>query len=214
MADRIDRYLEGTVDRAALSPEERVDADLVERVIQEVRAFVGTRPAPDLTAAVMSGIERSGAHSSHRPGAWARAVARLWAPQSVSFQFRPAYGLFAVVAVMALSALWALSGRGAGDDASTATRPAVFVQFRLEAPEASTVRLAGSFTDWRPDYELYQAASGIWTITLPLPPGVHDYSFIVDGQRWVPDPLAPAVDDGFGGINSRIALVSPEDSRL
>jgi hypothetical protein len=41
---------------------------------------------------------------------------------------------------------------------------------------------------------------------VPLRPGVHDYAFVVDGERWVADPNAPQVDDSFGGTNSRISL--------
>jgi 1,4-alpha-glucan branching enzyme len=91
--------------------------------------------------------------------------------------------------------------------------PHLFVQFRLQAPDASSVRLAGSFTDWQPRYELHETAPGIWTVTLPLSLGVHDYGFIVDGRQWVPDPYAQQVDDGFGGTNSRIALLPPETPR-
>jgi len=41
-------------------------------------------------------------------------------------------------------------------------------------------------------------ANGMWTATLKLPAGQHQYAFVVDGVRWVPDPAAPAVDDGYG----------------
>ena len=37
---------------------------------------------------------------------------------------------------------------------------------------------------------------------LALPAGQHQYAFVVDGARWVVDPGAPAVDDGFGRRNS------------
>ena len=89
----------------------------------------------------------------------------------------------------------------------------VLVQFRLQAADASTVRLAGSFSNWQPQYDLHQTSPGIWTITLPLPRGVYDYAFVIDGQRWVPDPYAQTVDDGFGGTNSRIAILPPDQSR-
>jgi hypothetical protein len=49
-------------------------------------------------------------------------------------------------------------------------------------------------------------ASGIWAATLILPAGQHQYAFVVDGARWVADPSAPAVDDGFGRQNSVLAL--------
>jgi len=43
-------------------------------------------------------------------------------------------------------------------------------------------------------------------VTLSLPPGQHQYAFVVDGTRWVPDPTAPAIDDGFGRRNSVLTL--------
>ena len=88
----------------------------------------------------------------------------------------------------------------------------LYVQFRLEAPEASTVRLAGSFNGWKPTYELREAAPGVWTALVPLDPGVYDYTFVVDGKQWVPDPYAPQVDDSFGGTNSRLFLPAPAGS--
>src|SRR5437660_319363 len=38
--------------------------------------------------------------------------------------------------------------------------------------------------------------------------GQHQYAFVVDGQRWVADPGAPAVDDGFGRRNSVVAVTA------
>ena len=52
------------------------------------------------------------------------------------------------------------------------------------------------------------------TITVPLTQGVHDYAFVVDGQQWVPDPYAPQINDGFGGTNSRLALLPPDAPQL
>jgi len=220
MTDRIDRYLDGEVEQAALTFEERAEADSVEHVINETRAFVDARSAPDLAAGVMRHIEQLGLRPAKRPhSALARLAGTLWTTRQVSFQLRPAYGLLAAAAVVALAALSPYGWRSSVDSASSSlvsatVEPQLFVQFRLQAPDASNVRLAGSFTNWQPQYELHQAAPGLWTITLPLPPGVHDYAFIVNGQRWMPDPYAQAVDDGFGGTNSRLALVPPEDSRL
>jgi len=218
MTDRIDRYLGGALEWTALTPEERAEADSVERAIHETRAFVDARPAPDLAAGVMRQIEQLGLRPAKRPhSALARLAGTLWTARHVSFQFRPAYGLLAAAAVVALAVFLPYGWRSSVDSASAVSAtvaPTLFVQFRLQVPDASNVRLAGSFTNWQPQYELHQTAPGIWTITLPLPPGVHDYAFIVNGQRWVADPYARAVDDGFGGTNSRLALVPPEDARL
>nr|NIP57258.1 hypothetical protein [Gemmatimonadota bacterium]NIR77648.1 hypothetical protein [Gemmatimonadota bacterium]NIT86190.1 hypothetical protein [Gemmatimonadota bacterium]NIU30015.1 hypothetical protein [Gemmatimonadota bacterium]NIU34979.1 hypothetical protein [Gemmatimonadota bacterium] len=96
----------------------------------------------------------------------------------------------------------------AGASAS-ADRTVLFVRFELDAAQATSVALAGTFSDWQPRYRLTQTRPGHWTALVPLRPGVHEYAFIVDGGRWVPDPDAPRVRDGFGGVNSQIALVPP-----
>ena len=219
MTDRIDMYLGGALEWTELTPEERAQADAVEHVVTEMRAFVNARPAPDLAATVMRQIEQLGPlrPATRAPSVLAQVAGNLWTTRQVSFRFRPAYGLLAAAAVVALAVFLPYGWRSSVDSASAVSAtvaPTLFVQFRLQAPDASNVRLAGSFTNWQPQYELHQTAPGIWTITLPLPPGVHDYAFIVNGQRWMPDPYAQAVDDGFGGTNSRLALVPPEDSRL
>ena len=89
-----------------------------------------------------------------------------------------------------------------------ASRDAVTVRFVLVAPGAQHVSLAGTFNHWDPRATpLVRAGSGdLWTATLSLPPGQHQYAFVVDGTRWVPDPTAPAIDDGFGRRNSVLTL--------
>lgn len=217
MTDRIDKYFDGALSATDVTPEERAHVNTIEAVIYETRAFVNTPRPPDCTAEVMRQIT----HLAERPAmrstnAFGRFFRALWVARQVSFQFRPAYGLVAAVTIVALMTLWPSAWRAVGNapPAPGNVEPRLFVQFQLQAPEASDVRLAGSFTNWQPQYELRRTAPGIWTITIPLVPGVHDYAFVIDGERWVPDPAAQAVDDGFGGTNSRIALIAPEDSRL
>jgi hypothetical protein len=83
------------------------------------------------------------------------------------------------------------------------------VQFMLVAPTARTVSVVGDFNDWDPTATpLREAAgAGVWTITVPLAAGRHQYVFMVDGNRWTPDPAAPvAVEDDFGLPNSVITV--------
>jgi 1,4-alpha-glucan branching enzyme len=63
--------------------------------------------------------------------------------------------------------------------------------FLFRAPGASSVQLAGDFTQWqeRP-VSLQKGADGVWQTTVQLPPGTHHYRFIVDGQ-WQDDPDCP-----------------------
>jgi hypothetical protein len=64
----------------------------------------------------------------------------------------------------------------------------------------------------QPEIDHHRSASGIWTATVPLPPGVHDYLFMVDGTQWVLDPAGAVVEDHFGGTNSRLYLTHPTSS--
>lgn len=151
--------------------------------------------------------------SPRRAGVLEHLVTLLWAPREISI--RPAFALAGVGAVVMLLLVPYVGQRRSVTPqmAGGPADPHVFVQFRLDAA-ASRVQLAGSFTNWEPRYELRQSAAGTWTITVPLTQGVHDYAFVVDGQQWVPDPYAPQIGDGFGGTNSRLALLSPETPAL
>lgn len=101
-----------------------------------------------------------------------------------------------------------MTATAAGASAS-ATDTIKLVQFMLVAPNARTVSVVGDFNDWdRTATPLREAAdAGVWTITVPLSAGRHQYVFMVDGNRWTPDPAAPlAVEDSFGMPNSVITV--------
>jgi len=211
MTHRIDDYLDGRLERIALTPDERADADVLERAIDETRTFIDATPVPDLTAHVMTRVRQVGAPRPRYRNVLHAVTASLWARREVSFAFRPAYAIAmaAIVWLVLISPVKLVPA-----PTRTATNAAtLLVQFRYQAADASTVRLAGSFSNWQPQYDLHETSPGIWTITLPLPRGVYDYAFVIDGQRWVADPYAQAVDDGFGGTNSRIAILPPDQSR-
>ena len=62
--------------------------------------------------------------------------------------------------------------------------------FKLRAPEASQVFVAGCFNDWDPVADaLMPSGEGTWTCTLMLEQGEHEYRFVVDGVWW-DDPMA------------------------
>ncbi len=62
--------------------------------------------------------------------------------------------------------------------ANTHTVP---VFFCYEAKEADEVFLAGDFTDWYPIVML-KGWDGLWTVTMFVTHGRHEYKFLVDGQ--------------------------------
>jgi hypothetical protein len=137
-------------------------------------------------------------------GLWAR----LWTATPITLTLRPAYALVAVAIVAAVFTLGPRTQSALpAPAAERGTEEQLVVQFRLQSPTATTVRLAGSFTNWQPTHVLHQTAAGLWSVTLAVPVGVHEYAFLVDGREWVADPYAAHVRDGFGGISSRIVVI-------
>ena len=60
--------------------------------------------------------------------------------------------------------------------------------FRITAPTAMSVMLAGDFTHWhRHSVSMRKGPDGVWTAIVELLPGSHSYRFIVDGE-WRDDP--------------------------
>ena len=81
------------------------------------------------------------------------------------------------------------------------------LRFRLEAPEARRVHLAGSFNGWEAGATPMRRNGRRWSVILDLPAGVHAYKFVLDGGRWIPDPGNPEREpDGFHGFNSILRL--------
>lgn len=76
------------------------------------------------------------------------------------------------------------------------------ISFSLSAPDARNVKLAADFTGWEDDArEMKRQANGSWKATVTVPPGQHEYRFIVDGQ-WADDPRCDdRKPNPFGGEN-------------
>jgi hypothetical protein len=208
--DRIHAFLDGELPADALSAEESAAAAALGATLGAAAAQLRAAPAPDLSARVMAALPRTAPRSvSDR---LADALGWLWSPRPLRLTLRPAYGLaFGAVAavVLALPDAKNPASEARGPVAPLAAAPAappVYVQFRIAVPDARSVSLAGTFTGWKPAVALHRGDDGEWTALVPLRPGVHDYAFVVDGDRWVADPNAPQVDDSFGGTNSRISL--------
>ncbi len=74
--------------------------------------------------------------------------------------------------------------------------------FRFQAPNAKKVLLAGDFTDWQKQaISMRKEKDGVWTASVELAPGSHQYLFIVDGE-WREDPeCSMRMPNSFGGQN-------------
>jgi len=85
------------------------------------------------------------------------------------------------------------------------------VQFslRISDGKAHTVAIAGDFNGWNPQANILEDpdGDGIWTGTLKLEPGRYEYMFVLDGEKWFPDPNALRyVKDGFGNKNAILEI--------
>ncbi len=79
------------------------------------------------------------------------------------------------------------------------------VEFILPATQAQTAAVVGSFTGWKPR-QMTRTAAG-WTISMLVPTGSHQFSFLLDGTRWyLPEGAPGIVDDGFGRKNATLVI--------
>lgn len=85
------------------------------------------------------------------------------------------------------------------------------ITFKLTAPQATSVMLAGDFTGWQQaPVPMTKNKAGVWKKTLSLPVGDHEYRLLVDGQ-WQDDPACPnRKPNEFGGENCVCRVVAPE----
>lgn len=211
MNERVHRYLDGDLPQSALSPEDLAQARQFERAITTLRADGQDFAELDVASGVMNRIAGTRHASTSAAGAAPQSAAArfgewLFGRRRISFTLRPAYVAAAAALVLAAGIQWDLVPPG-GASATADAQPAVFVRFEISAPDAQRVELAGSFSNWAPEITLSRMEGGRWVAFVPLHPGVHDYAFRVDGERWIVDPSAPRVADGFGGFNSRMSLV-------
>jgi hypothetical protein len=203
----VKQLLDGELTLAELPPELQAEASEALRLLAAVDRRAVMLPET-LDARVMDAVRtRARAVSLTR-----RSLGWITEPWELRLRVRP----WAFGAALAAAAALVLVLRGPGGTiskqgpaATTSALPeSLLVRFVLYAPGAKQVGLAGTFNQWNQSATpLVRASSdGVWTVTLTLPAGQHQYGFVVDGRRWVTDPAAPAVDDGFGRRNSVIAV--------
>ena len=137
-------------------------------------------------------------------------------PRSIRVTPMSVLTLAAVLIAVALgsAALGRNSVRTPGAVSNVASAPVVsadtihLVRFQLAAPGAHSVALVGDFNDWARNAIVLQPAEkpGVWTASVPLTKGRHEYAFIVDGKRWVPDPYALTHRDEYDVESSVIRV--------
>ena len=210
--------------RAALDP---VLLDRLEEewALQRDLSELGRMGAPfDIAAAVLRRIEREersastgrvrdllrtlGARLSLPAPAWAMAALVLVAMGFLAGRATREAPAEPTLTAKAIQVAEPHTYRPPEIDAAPPARRA-YVRFVFQADSARSVAVVGDFNDWDTGTTPLSRLSGTdtWTAMVPLPEGVHEYMFVVDGDRFMSDPLAARYrDDGFGNRNALIEL--------
>lgn len=144
-------------------------------------------------------------HAERRSRGWVAIASRI--------THRPGWAAALAASVVAIVTLGLVRSRP-DVSAQRGAAPLEPVQFVLVAPHAQSVAVVGDFNDWGLNDSALVATNheGVWSVTAPVPAGVHRYAFLVNGKQWVADPSAPrATDDDFGMPSS--ALVVEDSTR-
>ncbi len=203
MKNQLHRHLDGEVPVEALDADDREEADEWDRMVASFRIAAPRGGAPSwLEQRVMAEIE-----ALPEPGLLGRALAWLVGPTPVRVS-----PLAAGLVAAAFALVLVLPGRDT-DPVPTPAPPVasiVYVQFLLDAPEATSVAVAGDFSEWEPAFALQDLdGDGVWTGRVPVRPGLHSYMFLIDGTEWQTDPHANRYqDDGFGNQNAILAVAA------
>ena len=101
---------------------------------------------------------------------------------------------------------------GAATPVGATTASGDAVRFDLMLPNAvQEVALVGDFNGWDEHATpmVRRRDDGAWSAKVPLSPGRHVYAFVIDGRRWLVDPLAPQVPDGGYGPANAVIVDGP-----
>lgn len=82
------------------------------------------------------------------------------------------------------------------------------IEFKVTATPGSKVSVAGTFNRWDSGKNPMKdnPSSGHYTTVIAVPPGKHEYKFVINGE-WCVDPnCAERVPNGHGSLNSVLCV--------
>lgn len=195
---------------------------MIEKVRETLRAAPAAVPDPRAVARVLSTV-----WESPRPSAW-RRVLDAWRVPALSGLGASAIAAGALLvgfvtrgAVVPSEQAEPIAASGAptgeypvqlasydASAAALAAAAAVQTQFVFENATAGEISLVGDFNDWKVgETKLTKLPNGLWTTTVPLPPGRHVYAYVLDGTLLVADPRAPKAGDADYGREGSVVMV-------
>jgi len=185
-------------------PELEAELRAFERALTTAAGNLEREPTGGFTERVMTRIREQWATPT--PGIFARLFGR-WAPR---LAWAAAFAAVFMVGYIAARN----TGRRDGGISTVTSAENVAEPLRVAklvyVPAGSNVTrvaVAGTFNGWNPEATSMTREGDVWVVQLLLPPQTYEYMFVVDGQRWVTDPLATETrDDGFGRENAVLDL--------
>jgi hypothetical protein len=167
-------------------PHDRIEDDLLQRVVNELRRPVSLDPEVDAIA-----LER---------------IRRLSRSGESRWRLRLAAGLAGAALAAGLSLALLLPSPAPRPELSAARA----VRLKLVAPASSRVVVVGDFNNWDPAATPLRSngREGVWTVELRLKPGRYHYTFLVDGRKWVRDPAEPPAPESDFGAPTSVLTVS------
>lgn len=215
------RYLDGDLNEdevteflavLATEPEAEAELEALERAVELVASTPCPGPSRSFTPTIMDAVRAQGRVPNRRP--------RLGISLSLAAVLLVGLGLGFTVGTRLPSDPMLAAGHDptpglrstvpdgwAADPARALPLRMVRLIYTPDDPAVARVAVAGSFNSWDPATTPMRRQNGVWAAWLLLPADVYEYQFVVDGDRWVTDPLAPRTrPDGFGGTNAVLDL--------
>jgi len=200
---------------------EAEDFAFAERIAASLRA--PERAHPSFEKRVMDRVRAEGRSLYAAPGAlpntsWWRTewIIRLSPRGGIAI----AAGIAAIIALSGVAVGKKISAPSHESSRTAQANPArdtvQLVRFVFVDSGAANVALVGDFNEWtKGATELKRSgAPGVWTVSVALTPGRHEYAFIINGSRWVADPFAVRSSDDFGTESSVIRVGSTAKSSI
>ncbi len=187
------------------------DAAFAERIAAPLRALEHVHPS--FEKRLMEKVHAEGPAlypvRAQSRGSWWRTERELRLSPLSGLAIAASISAIIAVSGIAVGARISSPSGAAQRIASTAHRDTVqLVRFVFVDRKAAQVELVGDFNQWaRGTTQLRQSGvPGVWAVSVPLWPGRHEYAFIINGSRWVADPLAVPSSDDFGTESSVIRV--------
>ena len=157
-----------------------------DRLASSLRGLGSMDPGADFASRVLERIDSAAPLPTLK-----RRPERIldWFIRPRTLRVSPLAGLAAAACLLLVIGLLFRQGFDPGNRVPAGLSPVIFV---LSAPSAREVAVIGSFNGWNSaGWTMTRDPSrGLWTLSSALPPGSHEYVFLIDGTT----PVADAID--------------------